>query len=876
MRVTEGMMAKGRDLYAALPKKYRADNGREFFKLMDRYYDPNKDNSDPQWVDADGNRLTDDVINVLREFKKIGEQQRLGIIAEKRAAAAEVVSFMPLGRLAKVARENGLNWKVELVRVGPSSRDVMKMILDEDSGEYLYADDAREALVLVMVPDDWGRQFSHIFHAFFGAYEGFWYDKAAYEKAIAEKKSEKEALLIARRSISMDGGTATETTQAAIIRRLRQFKKAPPPGIDKDNIMRLEIKIQTHVPPDVVRVSGKQYDMLRRQIEQAADIESDVVSAMLRGKIGRNEGKKRFYASILERKGKEGFDMDFMRAWQAQTSGYYKWLYFNRLRKDVTSSIEDLKRQGYVGWSAHLQDTLDYMTTFRQSQFEQMLDGIVASIPIMRTYVGPMPTRRWLQMVRTVNVYRQLMTGRQFFVNSLQPFQTVFPIIGTRRFLKYIARYNTKEAKEVFAKYGYLRPSGEWYEGREFRLTRGGGWFSKAYDNIKRILEKSPISGPESRNQNFTFFAFYTYAREEMGMTEDMAAKHALLRVAQTQFAFSKANNPVAFRGPARATLLQYKRFMVSSFGLAHNIFNERDFKSGELVPRTSRLGTKIRWITSFLIMGGLKGLPVFILLDAIARVMSDDEDATGYDIYQDMREQLGEDAANVIVFGLPAAASVDISGSIVLFPKPYGRTAYDMIGGFLAGPTLSAVGDLYTSLYDKNAVYQNGFEELWNGALASSPAIQQAATAIDLINGEANKYDKQGRLQFRRTTAEQVRSLFGFRSVKESLESLEYMKVVTMKEAIDDVLDDISSLIASGKLVEARQQVMYWNQLFPEAPLPTNMKLLMKQPDISRRVSRKIDDRTLDTRQRRLKQVNDRLAKILVDREGFQAEEVE
>jgi len=31
-----------------------------------------------------------------------------------------------------------------------------------------------------------------------------------------------------------------------------------------------------------------------------------------------------------------------------------------------------------------------------------------------------------------------------------------------------------------------------------------------------------------------------------------------------------------------------------------------------------------------------------------------------------------------------------------------------------------------------------------------------------------------------------------------------------------------------------------------------------------------------LDTRQRRLKQVNDRLAKILVDREGFESGEVE
>jgi hypothetical protein len=198
------------------------------------------------------------------------------------------------------------------------------------------------------------------------------------------------------------------------------------------------------------------------------------------------------------------------------------------------------------------------------------------------------------------------------------------------------------------------------------------------------------------------------------------------------------------------------------------------------------------------------------------------------------------------------------------------------MIGGFLAGPTLSAVGDVYTSMTDKNAIYQSNFDEFVQGIVSSSPAFQQLTTGIDLINKEFDKYDKQGRLQFRRTTAEQIRAVMGLRSVRESLESLEYLKVITMKEAIDDILDDIASLIASGKLVEARQQIAYWNQMFPEAPLPTNMKLIMKQPDLSRRVNRKIDDRTLDTRQRRLKQVNDRLAKILVDREGFESGEVE
>ena len=876
MRVTEGVMAKGQDLYARLPKKYRKNNGEAFYRLMDRYYDPNRPNSDAQWVDENGERLEDEVIDVLREFKKIGEEQRQGIIEAKRDTAREVASFMGVKRLVQVAQENGANWRAERVSYGPRKRDSVLMIVDEDTGEYMYVEDAREAIVMIMVPDSWGRQFSHIYHPFFGSYEGFWYSKKAYQEAIAEGKSDKEARKLAKRSISMDGGTATENTEAAMTKRLLEFRRNPPPGIDKNDIGRIEIVVQSHVPPDVVRVSGKQYELLRRDIAEAAKIESSEASAILRGKIARTEGKKRFYASVLRRNGKEGFNMDFMRAWQAQTSGYYKWLYFNRLRRNVTSTIEDLRRNGYVGWAAHLQDTLDYTTTFRQSAFEQAMDGIIARIPILRTYVGPMPTRRWLQMVRTVNVIRQLWTVRQQFVNSLQPFSTVMPILGTRTFIKYVGRYNSREGKEILARFGYLRPNGEWYEGKDFRILAGSGWFSKSFGAIKKVFEKTKLTGSESRNHNFTFVAFYLYAKERFGMSDEDAARHALLRVAQTQFAFTKANNANIFRGPTRSTLLQYKRFMTSSLGLVHNMVTASNPVTGEYLGRKERTMMLARWFTTFTVMGGIKGLPAYFILDFLAKILFQDDEATGYDIYQELREQLGENAANIVVMGLPAAAGVDISGSIVLMPKPYGRTAYDMLGAFIAGPTLSAVGDIIGSLGNKDAVYQDNFTEFVQGVYSSSPAAQQVGTLIDLMADEANKYDTQGRLQFKRTAAEMVRSTFGFRNVRESLESLEYNKVMAMKEAQDGIFDEIATLVASNKIVEAQKMIIRWNSMFPEAPLPLSVNRLMKTQDISKRVKRKIDDRTLDTRQRRLKVVNERLARILVEREGFASEEVE
>lgn len=870
-RVTMGVEEYGKNVYSKLPREYRKDNGKKFFMLMDRFYDPNKPNSDPQWVDGEGKRIPDDVIEVLREFKRIDEDQRLGIVAAKRDAAREAVSFMSMNMIVRVANENGASWSIQRVRYGRRRGEVQTFVVDDTTGDMMTVDEAREAIVMVMVPDDWGRQFAHAFHAFFGSYEGFWYSKKAYREAIARGRSEQEALADSRRSIAMDGGTATSATEAEMVRRLLSFRKAPPPGIDKDDIGRVEIKVQTYVPPDVVRVSGRQYDALRRHIQEAADIESSMASSILRGRVGRMEGKKRFYAPLLQRTGKEGFDMDFMRAWQAQTSGYYKWLYFNKLRKSVTSSIEDLRRQGYVGWASHFEDTLDYMTTMRQSQFEQAMDGIVSSIPVMRTMVGPMPTRRWLQMLRTANVVRQLWTVRQQFVNSLQPFQTVFPILGTRRFVDYIKRYNSREGKDILARYGYMRPNGEYYEGREFKLTSGTGWLSGAYDSIKKIMAKAPLSGAEARNQNFTFVAFYLYGKE-LGMSDNDAARHALLRVAQTQFAFTKGNNPPIFRGPTRATLLQYKRFMVSSFALAYDgILNARHPVTGEKLPGLTRTAMMGRWLSTFLVQGGLKGMPVWILLDALARILTDEgKKAAGYDIYQGLREQLGEDWANVVVMGLPAAAGVDISGSIVLFPKPYGRTAYDMVGAFVAGPSLSAVGDIIGSAYNKDAIYQSGFREAWNAVYASSPAASQIGNAIDIMASESEQYDVQGRLKFRKTVAEQVRGVMGFRTIRESLESLEYNKIIAMNDALDGLKDEIATLAASGMIVEMQQKIRQWNAMFPDMPLPYRLSALMKDVSIGRRIKRKLDDRTFDTRQRRLKGLNDKIAKRLVDKYGI------
>ena len=101
-------------------------------------------------------------------------------------------------------------------------------------------------------------------------------------------------------------------------------------------------------------------------------------------------------------------------------------------------------------------------------------------------------------------------------------------------------------------------------------------------------------------------------------------------------------------------------------------------------------------------------------------------------------------------------------------------------------------------------------------------------------------------------------------------------MKITVMADAVDGILDEIASHLAAGDVVAARQTVIRWNAMFPEVRLSTSMAKLKKDPSISRRVKRKGDDYTLTTRQRRMKQQNDLVAEILIEREGFVADDLE
>ncbi len=98
------------------------------------------------------------------------------------------------------------------------------------------------------------------------------------------------------------------------------------------------------------------------------------------------------------------------------------------------------------------------------------------------------------------------------------------------------------------------------------------------------------------------------------------------------------------------------------------------------------------RWLAINTTVGGAKGLLFTILpayqvgvwsLSALGLIDDDEWDAKNQlaKAHKALKPILGETGANVTIFGLPAFAGVDLSGSTALFHDTYGDTGADVAG---------------------------------------------------------------------------------------------------------------------------------------------------------------------------------------------------
>lgn len=799
-------------VYNVMPKAWTGNNGFKFAQVMDQYVPLKNENSE-----LDGNTeisfletpesetptkilvkdLPRSVRVALLHFKQRSETQREYIVKEKRDFVRRALDRSSNAQLLKMAKQESygrpyLYEEIEMERI-----DNKTVFTTTD--QTLNREQLIEELVSYQVPQDWGLQYAHFHHAFFGKYKLRAYGEDAEGNQIVYKIGD-------------------ANTQAEAYEKLAQFKAGP----EGSRYSRFEAKPAVKTDsPELVRLSGRARSKLIRELKRASDLEASEINAAMRGTIGLKQNAKPFFAPLMQRgeTPAEGYSMNFARVWSMQSSNFNRWKYGGQIISETQPVIDKMQGSDPY-WADFLEENVDRTLFIRPTTAETAIDTALQSIPYVGNLLGEMPVRRTLSAIRTLNYVRQLKTPRQWFVNSVQPLQTIYPRIGGKSFRKSVALYNSAEGKAILEKYGRMdSSSGMYVDGSESSMGEGLiNTVTKGQELLDKHLLKGMISSQsESRNMNFAFIAFYQHGLE-MGMTEAEAVNYGRVEgFVGSQFAYTRANLPPILNGPIASTLLQYKRFQINMIGFAHQLLKEKNY---------SGLG---RWLLVNTIVSGIKGLvftllPIYYggvgickLLGLCEEMGNPDNDA--YRARNMLIDQVGEETANMITFGLPAILGADVSGSFSLFKEPYGRTFGEKVFSEVQGPTLGTITDMYDALTADTVQPVTVTEATYSTLKDTGPAFKWLANMAEYLSGYTEEYDDRGRLRFR--DEDKGRGLWmelggAFRTVNESVWSLEFDRLKVLREVNDSYMGRASMLYSSGKIAEAVELIRKHNAAYP------------------------------------------------------------
>jgi hypothetical protein len=795
--LTDRRNREARTRWESIPKAER--NEAEFAKYMDEFHDPATIDTDPEfagksqaWRDA------------LKWFKERDEARRRDIIAVKREGIRRALQRDKASRIVDKAAQYGLEW--EVVR-GARNRVRIRTA----DGE-VTVDQARDSLASTMMPDTWGRQYAHFFHWFAGEWKLTAYDADGNRTIIGSAKTEAEAFERLYRHRRDNPGA------------YRKYQAEPNMFVN---------------PDDIVRLSTGQRRRLLAMIADATNASRTDVDDSLRGIVGSKGTKRPFYAPLMERTGAQGFETEFMKVWELSERLHNRWVMGGEMVRTITPRIEKI-RQTMPGWAKYLDETMDHTLFTRPTALEQAVDKFVRSIPVVGSMTSPFFTRRWLGAARALNYGRQLLTVRQQVVNSFQPLQTLYPILGESNFAKAVSFYNSPEAKEVLERHGRMSADGKFREGSEETIPGVdiGGFLTRMNESVYKQTNGGVNLSSEARNQNFAFIAMYWHATNNLGMADAEAARYArIYGNVYTQFYYTKANLPWVVRGPIAATALQYRRFMINMTGLMVN-----EFQKGNYSGVGRYLGTQF-------LLGGAQavlGFSAFGLIRSLYLGDKEGADDLSFKMREWLKDSLGsEKAADIAMMGLPAAVGIDLSGSISVWQKPFGRNLYEKAGATFAGPTVNTLLQAYTNLTGETTVPMNPLERGYRAFAETSPTIQQLVAAWKAFNGDNVEYDARGRLKYTLDPEQAWIKAGAFRTVDESIWRMEYERLRIIRNEVDRYADRASTQLAVGNTAEARRILGEFNGMYPMAA--------MTFKDIKRRAEGKQQARTIPQAERRI-----------------------
>jgi hypothetical protein len=457
------------------------------------------------------------------------------------------------------------------------------------------------------------------------------------------------------------------------------------------------------------------------------------------------------------------------------------------MNRQVEPLIEQVQSEGLRGWAQYLEDTKDFMWGRKRSDTGRLLDQWLSNIPVIQNYVKPFAFERWTGLVKSVNYWRHLQTGRFYTINSLQTIQTLWPVVGEKGLYRGYKLYYSKEGQDLLRKHKVAGISGKLHE-IGMKRTR----------KFERYL---PAGASEIRNQAVAFLALYDNAIKQ-GMSETDAARYARLRGQLfTQFTYTQADIPAAMRGPIGGLILQYKRFTIKNLELVSQL------------AREGKWGGVARWVAALTSIGGLnvflKALPVGLV------------GYLTYKIYKIIEDKEGKEVADVIHHGLPGLIGIDLSGSVTPIDVPYGENIYEKTGNIMFGPTGTTAVKVIEDVKRAKVAKEIGLvPRALKSFVDASPTVKQFVYLAKALQKDTANYDAKQRAQYELEVWDLWKKAFGFRPETETIQRMQFEAMISLKKEYDETIDHIVLALIDGDLKETERLITDWHANFPEAPI--------------------------------------------------------
>jgi hypothetical protein len=563
------------------------------------------------------------------------------------------------------------------------------------------------------------------------------------------------------------------------------------------NIDRYDIKGRAFRGADILRTTDKRFFSAVQQIADAAEIAKDQAVKGLRGTLGRKAGRKKFAGFMQERAvAGEYFSKDVTKVLASYVQTFTRWERLTPLNREVVPLIEKIRAEGGDKTAKMLEETLSYLWGESGSKLSGAFDAFLAKMPGVRDYVYPQALERWANtLIKTPITVLFLKASPRFHaLNITQTGSTLWPQVSSKEFIAGQRFYQTAAGRAAIDKYGVRYLTGG-------KISEGGrAWTSPEFREKFRFA-------PETFNQEVAWATMFKRARD-MGMDEAAANDYALLKgVLHTQFCFLRSDTPPLLRGPITSTVFMFRRFQIKNLEMGYDLIASRNFPGAA------------KWFGAQFLLGGTKALSRGIPIGATLSVTGvvDKLPYLNAEMYEKIKKEYGEYAADGITYGLPGLIGLDPFYSIQLFDTPWGQSFAEKTGNLMIGPPGQTATSLLTAAADTKGIEGSAWRRTFYALSQRVPSLRWIdalrAWGEKLDNGEYMFRDAAGRGRFKADMKDLIVRALGGRTTEEGEIDLLIEAVTWVVDERDQVMDRIVHHIFADQTEAAVKLQLEWDE---------------------------------------------------------------